>query len=41
MLYVVVDELIPESHLRGHVRLASGALLAGLALTMTLDGALG
>ncbi|HEU6446418.1 MAG TPA: ZIP family metal transporter [Gaiellaceae bacterium] len=41
MLYVVVDELVPESHLRGHDRLASGALLAGFALMMTLDNALG
>ncbi|HEU4943068.1 MAG TPA: ZIP family metal transporter [Gaiellaceae bacterium] len=41
MLYVIVDELVPESHLRGHDRLASGALLAGFALMMTLDNALG
>lgn len=41
MLYVIVDELVPESHLRGHDRLASGALLAGFALMMTLDNAFG
>jgi zinc transporter, ZIP family len=41
MLYVVVDELVPESHLRGNDRLASGALLVGFALMMTLDTALG
>ena len=41
MLYVVVDELVPESHLRGHDRLASGALLGGFALMMALDNALG
>lgn len=41
MLYVVVDELVPESHLRGHDRLASGALFGGFALMMTLDSALG
>ncbi len=38
---MVVDELVPESHLRGHDRLASGALLVGFALMMTLDNALG
>ena len=36
---MVVDELVPESHLRGHDR--SGALLVGFALMMTLDNALG
>lgn len=41
MLYVVVDELIPESHLRGNDRIASVALLGGFALMMTLDNALG
>ena len=41
MLYVIVDELVPESHLHGHDRLASGALLVGFALMMTLDTALG
>jgi ZIP family zinc transporter len=41
MLYVVIDELVPESHLRGHDQLASGALIAGFALMMTLDTALG
>lgn len=41
MLYVVVDELIPESHLRGNDRVASMALLGGFAVMMTLDNALG
>lgn len=41
MLYVVVDELIPESHAHGHERDASIALIAGFALMMTLDSALG
>lgn len=41
MLYVVVDELIPESHARGHERDASIALMVGFALMMTLDSALG
>lgn len=37
MLYVVVDELIPYSHARGHEREASIALLAGFALLLVLD----
>lgn len=41
MLYVVVDEIVPESHARGHERVSSIALLAGFALMMTLDSALG
>ena len=40
MLYVVTDELIPESHMRGNERTASGALLGGFALMMLLDTAL-
>jgi ZIP family zinc transporter len=39
MVYVVVDELIPESHARGNAGLASLALLAGFALMMVLDTA--
>lgn len=41
MLYVVCDELIPESHGRGHEQIATVALLAGFALMMGLDTALG
>jgi zinc transporter, ZIP family len=41
MLYVVVDELIPESHLRGNAQIASTALLGGFALMMFLDNAFG
>lgn len=41
MLYVVVDELIPESHGHGFEREASLALVAGFALLMVLDRALG
>ena len=41
MLYVVVDELIPESHGSGRERLATGGLIAGFLLMMTLDNALG
>ncbi len=39
MLYVVVDELVPESHARGHERAASLALLAGFSLMLALDNA--
>lgn len=41
MLYVVVDELIPESHGHGFEREASLALVAGFAMLMVLDSALG
>jgi ZIP family zinc transporter len=37
MLYVIVDELIPESHASGNEREASLALLAGFALMLGLD----
>ena len=37
MLYVVVDEIIPESHGRGNERLASVCLMAGFALLLALD----
>jgi ZIP family zinc transporter len=40
MLYVVVDELIPESHGHGNELAASLALLAGFALMLALDNAL-
>jgi zinc transporter, ZIP family len=41
MLYVVVDELVPESHARGNERAASVALLLGFALMLALDNAFG
>ena len=41
MLYVVVDELIPESHARGNERAATGALVLGFALMLALDNAFG
>lgn len=41
MVYVVVDELIPESHSHGFERAASLALLAGFALMLVLDNAFG
>jgi ZIP family zinc transporter len=39
MVYVVVDELIPESHASGNERTASVALLIGFAVMVTLDNA--
>jgi ZIP family zinc transporter len=41
MLYVVVEELIPEAHDHGHEDLATVATLVGFAVMMTLDVALG
>ena len=41
MLYVVVDELVPESHARGNERAASVALLIGFALMLALDNGFG
>jgi ZIP family zinc transporter len=41
MLYVVVDELIPESHGRGNERAASFALLVGFAVMLLLDNLFG
>jgi ZIP family zinc transporter len=40
MLYVVVDELVPESHAGGHALAATLALLAGFALMLALDTSL-
>lgn len=39
MLYVIVDELVPESQGRGNERLATAALMVGFALMLTLDNA--
>ena len=41
MLYVISDEIIPETHKRGYDTQATFALVAGLVLMMTLDHALG
>ena len=41
MLYVVVDELIPESHAKGNERAATVALLVGFGLMLALDNAFG
>lgn len=41
MIYVVVEELIPESHRFGHTDLATTATLIGFTVMMILDVALG
>jgi ZIP family zinc transporter len=41
MLYVVSDEIIPESHRAGHGHDATAGLMAGFTLMMFLDVALG
>lgn len=41
MVFVVVEDVIPESHRAGHVDLATAGLLVGFAVMMTLDVALG
>lgn len=41
MVYVVVDELVPESHSRGHERVATFGLIVGFAVMMGLDNAFG
>jgi ZIP family zinc transporter len=41
MIFVVVEELVPEAQKGGHADLATSALLVGFAVMMTLDVALG
>jgi ZIP family zinc transporter len=41
MLYVVADELIPESHSHGNERDATLGLIVGFALMLSLDNAFG
>jgi ZIP family zinc transporter len=41
MLYVISDEIIPETHRRGFESLATFSLLGGFALMMFLDATLG
>ncbi len=41
MVFVVVEELIPESHRQGNVDLATVSLMIGFAVMMVLDVALG
>ncbi len=41
MLFIISDEIIPETHSRGHENLATFTLLGGFAVMMYLDAALG
>jgi len=41
MLYVISDEIIPETHGHGHERLATLGTMVGLVVMLTLDVALG
>ncbi len=41
MMYVVVEELIPQSHYNGHEDIATTCTMAGFVLMMILDVALG
>lgn len=41
MLFVISNEIIPETHRKGHENLATSGLMIGLALMMFLDIALG
>ena len=41
MIYVVVEELIPEAHLGEHSHAGTGSVLAGFLVMMALDPALG
>ena len=41
MIYVVVEELIPESQQEGRTDLATSATIVGFAVMMLLDVALG
>ena len=37
MLYVISDEIIPETHAHGHQRGATYALLFGFAIMLIMD----
>ena len=41
MIFVVVEELIPESQRNGHADFATPGAMAGFAIMMMLDVALG
>ena len=41
MIFVVAEELIPESQRAGHTHYATGGVMAGFAIMMSLDVALG
>ncbi len=41
MLFIISDEIIPETHSRGYQNLATFSLLIGFACMMYLDATLG
>jgi len=41
MVYVVVDELVPDAHSSGNPKLATWGCIIGFVVMMTLDVALG
>jgi ZIP family zinc transporter len=41
MLFVISDEIVPETHLRGHERVATLGLMAGVVVMLYLDVSLG
>lgn len=41
MLYIILDEMIPETHSHGHERLASWSLVGGFLLMLVLDAYIG
>jgi ZIP family zinc transporter len=41
MLYVISDEIIPETHSHGNERIATFSLIAGFLLMTVLDNTLG
>jgi ZIP family zinc transporter len=41
MIFVISNEIIPETHRKPHETLATGALMVGLAIMLILDVALG
>lgn len=41
MLFVILDEIVPETHTRGHERLATVGTMVGVVVVLVLDVALG
>lgn len=37
MLFVISDEIVPETHARGHERVATLGTMLGVAVMVTLD----
>ena len=40
MLFVISDEIVPETHARGHERIATVGTMAGVVVMLFLDVAL-